>query len=181
MRPHAHFPALPVEGNPDSAIRVDAWEDLACPDTTLWQLMLIEELLPAFGDRVAFVAHDFPLEKHHWAEAAAMASRRFSAWDSAAGLRFRRYCLTHIAEISVENLPERIVDFAVEHGFDAETAELSLRDEALREAVAADRQSGHARGVHKTPTVFVGAIEFVETFSAHAVATAIEAALTAAP
>ena len=179
MRAHAHFPALPVEGNRDATVRVEAWEDLACPDTTVWRDLLDSDLLPRFGDRVAFVAHDFPLDKHHWAEAAAMASRRFASWDSAAGIEFRRYCLRHIEAISAENLPERISDFAVSKGFDPEDAELALRDDALRQAVADDRRAGHARGVHKTPTVFVGAIEFVETVSPRAVVTALEAALRA--
>jgi len=178
VHPHTHFPALPVEGDPDSAVRVETWEDLACKDAAAWRRMLDGSILPAYRDRVCFVPHDFPLEKHHWAEAAAMASRRFASWDSEAGMEFRRYCLTQLEDISFENLPERVADFAEAHGFDAEDAELALRSQDLRDAVRADAQAGAARGVVKTPTVFVGRIRLVETFSRKAIEAAIEAALS---
>ena len=177
MNPHTHFPALPVEGDPDSAILVETWEDLACKDAAAWRRMLDTAVLPAYGDRVCFVTHDFPLEKHAWAEAAAMASRRFASWDSAAAIDFRRFCLERIADISVENLPERVSDFAVAHGFDAEDAELSLRSQDLRDAVRADRICGEQRGVTKSPTVVIGQVELVESFSLKAVEQAIEALL----
>ncbi len=180
VHPHTHFPALPVEGADDSAVQVETWEDLACKDAAAWRRMLDATILPAYGDRVRFVAHDFPLDKHPWAEAAAMASRRFASWDSAAGIEFRRYCLFHLEDISVENLPERVADFAVAQGFDAEDAELSLRSEDLRDAVRADAKAGASRGVEKTPTLFIGERALVETFSLKAVEEAIEAALAAA-
>lgn len=177
VKDHTHFPALPVEGNPDAAVRVETWEDLACKDAAIWRRRLDRTLLPAYGDRVAFAPHDFPLEKHHWAEAAAIVSRRFASVDSQAALAFRRYCLENIADISVENLPARVADFAVRHNLDPQDAELALRNEALREAVRADAKLGERRGVRKTPTVFIGGIEFVETFSLTVVEEAIEAAL----
>ena len=180
MTEHTHFPALPVEGNPESLVRVETWEDLACKDAAAWRRILDETLLPAYGAQVAFVPHDFPLEKHPWAEAAAMASRRFATKDSALSIDFRRYCLNNIADISVENLPERVSDFAIAHGFDAEGAELALRNEDLRRAVQADAKLGEERGVRKTPTVIIGPMEFVESFSLKMVEEAIQAAIALA-
>ena len=180
MIEHTHFPALPVEGNPNSLVRVETWEDLACKDAAAWRRILDEKLLPLYGAKVAFVPHDFPLEKHPWAEAAAMASRRFATKDSSLSIEFRRYCLNNIADISVENLPERVSDFALAHGLDAEDAELALRNEDLREAVRADAKLGEERGVRKTPTVIIGPIEFVETFSLQLVEEAIQSALASA-
>lgn len=177
MKPHAHFPALPIEGNAKSAVVVETWEDLACKDAAHWRQQMESSLLPKYADRVAFSPHDFPLEKHPWAEDAAVASRAFSAREAAAGIAFRRYCLENLADISVENLPERIADFALLQRLDPEEAELSLRSEDLRNAVRADAEAGRTRGVQKTPTVFVGSVEFVESFPVKALEDAIEAAL----
>lgn len=181
MQPHTHFPALPVEGRPDSPVRVESFEDLACGDCAVWRAMLDETLLPRFADRVAFISYDFPLEKHPWAERAAMASRRFSSWSVAAGLEFRRWCLIHRADVSLENLPERIAEFAAAHDLDEETSILALRSDDLRDAVRADHAEGLRRGVAKTPTVFVGDACFVEIFRVEDVADAIEEALQQQP
>ena len=178
MTPHTHFPALPVEGAPDSDVRVEAFEDLACSDCLKWRKMLDEILLPRFGDRVAFVSLDFPLSKKHpWAERAAMASRRFSSFSTEAGIEFRRFCARHCADVSLENLPERIAEFAEANDLDAEAAVLSLRSEDLLAAVRADHDEGVRRGVEKTPTVFVGESRFVETFGVAEIVGAIERAL----
>ncbi len=177
MKAHAHFPALPVEGNAAARVRVEFWEDLACRDCALWRRRLDHRLLPQYGEIVAFVAHDFPLAKHHWAESAAIASRRFASWDAQAAVSFRRYCLQNIAAISVENFPERVAEFAAAQGFDVEAAEMALRSDDLREAVRADAVLGKQRGVEKTPTVFVGEVMLVESFTLQAFRRAVDLAL----
>lgn len=177
MRTHAHFPELPVEGAPEAAVRVVAYEDLQCPDCATWRRMLDETLLPELGDRVAFVSKDFALPKHNWAEYAAMISRRLAAHDSRAAIDFRRYCFTHIADINLENLPDRAAEFARARGFPSGDAVLAMGNDDLRAAVQADYAEGQARGVVKTPTVFVNDVSFVETFTAAEVRDAILAAL----
>ncbi len=181
MPPHTHFPALPIEGSADAAVRVETYEDLACVDCAEWHKMLDNLVLPRFADRVAFVARDFPLEKHLWAEPAAMVSRRFASWDSAAGIEFRRFCLTRRADINLENFPERIAEFAELHGFDAESAVLSLHNDDLRDAVRRDVAEGLSRGVSKVPTVFVGETRLVESFTAKQVVDAIRRLLSEIP
>ena len=176
MQPHAHFPHLPVEGDADSRVRVVSYEDLQCGDCAAWRKMCDDALLPAFGERVAFVSKDFALPKHNWAELAAMISRRLAVHDSRAAIDFRRYCLTHIDDINLENLPDRAAEFAKARGFTAADAVLAMQSEDLRAAVRADYAEGQARGVAKTPTVFVGERAFVEVFSAAEVEAAIREA-----
>lgn len=171
---HSHYPALPVEGLATSAVHVETWGDLACVDCWNWRRVLDETLIPKFGDRVAFVDHDFPLEKHPWAERAAMASRRLASFESKAGLDFRRYCLEFRADVTLESFTDRLAEFAEARGLDAEATVMSLRDEDLRKAVQDDAEAGRARGVMKTPTVFVGNETFVEVFETDAVIAAIE-------
>jgi len=179
MRTHAHYPELPVEGDPESAVRVVGFEDLQCKDCAAWRRMLDETLLPDLGGRVAFVSKDFPLPKHNWAEYAAMISRRFAVHDSRAAIDFRRYCFTHIADINLENLPDRAAEFARARGFSGSDAVLAMENADLRAAVQADLTEGRRLGVTKTPTVFVDERRFVEVFNAAEVKDAIEAALDA--
>ena len=174
---HARFPALPVEGRADSRVRVITYEDLQCPDCAEWRRALDRRFLPRFGSSVAFAAKDFPPEKHRWAELAAMASRRFASWNSSAGIEFRRFCLERIADINVENLPERVAEFAAARDMNSADAVLALENEELRDAVRADKAEGERRGVVKTPTLFVGTISFVERFDVENVAIALETAL----
>ena len=66
-----------VEGNAASPVRVIAYEDLQCGDCAEYRRMLDEQLLPTFGQSVAFESRDFPLAKHPWARLAAIAARHF--------------------------------------------------------------------------------------------------------
>ncbi len=167
---------LPIEGAADSRVRVIAYEDLQCRDAAAWRRMLDETLLPRYGDRVAFESRDFPLPHHNWAELAALACRHLAVIDPRAAIDLRRYCYERIDDISPENLPERLAEFAEAHDLDPEDTILALESDDARHAVALDLKEGRQRGVVKTPTVFVGHKRFVETFDVDAVARAIEAA-----
>jgi len=171
---------LPAEGLVDSVVRVVAFEDLQCPDCAAWRRMLDERLLPHYGGRVAFETRDFPLAKHRWAEPAAIAARLFAAHRAESGVAFRRYLYAEQANISAENLPERISDFALRAGYDEEEAVESLRNPVFLDAVRNDFAEGEQAGVEKTPTIVVGSERLIERFSEGDVAAAIDRALQAA-
>ena len=179
MKPHSHFPDLPKEGAPESDVRVVSYEDLQCKDCAVWRRMLDDVLLPEFGGRVAFVSRDFALPRHNWAELAAMISRRLAVHDSRAAIDFRRYCFTHIADINLENLPDRAVEFFQARGFPPADAVLAMENADLRAAVRRDYSRGEDRGVTHTPTVFANGKRFVEVFTAAEIGEAIQAALDA--
>jgi len=171
---------LPVEGNPGSAVRVIEYEDLQCGDCANYRKMLDEHLLPKFGDRAAFVHKDFPLPKHNWAARAAVAGRFFASKDAAIALAFRRYCLFNRYEITSDNFGERLAAFAEQHDLDPREAVASLGDKGLQQLVNRDFQEGVARGVSKTPTVFVAGKPFIEVFAVEEISAAIEKALAGA-
>jgi len=79
-----------VEGNPNSAVKVMIYEDLQCGDCLTLRTLLDEKILPRYGSRVAFVHRDFPLPKHEWARAAALAGRWVSEKDRVLAVRYRR-------------------------------------------------------------------------------------------
>ena len=156
-----------------------SFEDLQCSDSAAWRRMLDDGLLADFGRKVAFVSRDFPLPKHNWAELAAMISRRLAVHDSGAAIDFRRYCLTHIDDINLENLPDRAAEFFRARDFPPADAVLAMENADLRAAVRADFAEGQGLGVEQTPTVFIGQERFVEVFTLAEIEPAIRIALDA--
>jgi protein-disulfide isomerase len=169
--------ALPVEGNPQSAVRVVVYEDLQCPDCAVFRRMTDEQLLPRFGEQVAIVHKDFPLAKHAWARAAAVAGRHFAALSAELGVRYRQHVMAHLGEITPQNFREKLAAFARAQGVEPEAAVRALDDPDLAALVERDVAEGVARGVVNTPTVFVNGRPFIERFSFEELAAAIDQAL----
>ncbi|HUS08494.1 MAG TPA: thioredoxin domain-containing protein [Bryobacteraceae bacterium] len=160
-------------------VRVVVYEDLQCPDSAAYRAMLEEKLLPAYGSAAVFEQRDFPLGKHDWARKAAIAARFFQEIDPAVGSGFRSYALRNLREITAENFTEKLFSFSRRHGIDPALAVAALDEEKYAGPVEADYQEGIARGVSRTPTVFVNAERFVEKFAFEDIAKAIDTALAA--
>lgn len=169
-----------VEGNASSAVRVIAYEDLQCPDCAAYRKMLDEKLLPKFGKAVAFEHRDYPLPKHKYARPAAIAARYFENVKPETGVEFRRYCYAELIEITPDNFEANLREFASKHGADPAKAVAALKDAKLAKAVEDDYQEGIARGVARTPTVFVNGEPYIETFTFEEISKGIDAALSAA-
>ena len=168
-----------VEGLAESKVRVLIYEDLQCPDCAEFRRMMDEKLLPRYADQVAFVHRDFPLAKHAWARKAAMAARYFAGVKPDLGLAYRRHIMAAIHETTADNFNNRLSQFARENGMDPAQALAALDDQHLAALVERDFQDGVARGVVKTPTVFVNGQPFVEHFSFEEISQAIDDALAA--
>lgn len=168
---------LPVEGNPQSAVKVIVYEDLQCPDCAAFRKMMDAQLLPRFSGKVAFVHKDFPLSKHAWARLAAIAGRHFAGVSAELGVQYRQWVMAHLREITPETFREKIAAWARSQDADPEAALRALDDPDLAALVERDLQEGVARGVAKTPTVFVNGRPFIERFSFEELAAAIDQAL----
>ena len=169
-----------VEGRADSPVRVIIYEDLQCPDCAAFRRMMDDHLLPRYGAKVAFVHREFPLAKHAWARKAAIAARHFAEVKPELGIAYRRQTLATIRETSDANFAERMVEFASRRGADPQRALAALADPRLAQLVEKDFQEGVARGVARTPTVFVDGKPFIETFTLEEISKAIDQALAAA-
>jgi protein-disulfide isomerase len=170
-------PGAVVEGNPESAVRVVIYENLQCSDCAVFRKMMDDHLLPRYGSKVAFEHRDFPLPRHAWARPAAVAARFFDAEKPGLGVEFRRHIMASQKQITVENIEGRVKEYASRHGVDEEKATAALKDPTLAAAIDRDYQQGVARGVSKTPTVFVNGAPFVETFTLEQISAGIDAAL----
>lgn len=159
------------EGDAKSTVRVVVYEDLQCPECAVCRKMVDEQLLPKFGAQAALKYRNFPLPKHKWARGAVIAARFVAVGNPKTGVAFRRMTLANLTTINPENFNADLSDFAKNH--DVEPAR------AIAALVEDHYQEGIARGISKTPTVFVDAGPFVEQFEREAVVKAIRAALEA--
>jgi protein-disulfide isomerase len=166
-----------VEGRTESKVRVLIYEDLQCPDCAAFRRMMDEKLLPRYGERVAFIHRDFPLAKHAWARKAAIAARYFTGVKPELGLAYRRHIMATIQETQADNFNDKLSTFARDNGIDPGQAVAALDDQQLAALVERDFQDGVARGVAKTPTVFVSGKPFIEHFSFEDISQSIEDAL----
>ena len=165
-----------VEGNAASPIRVLVYEDLQCSDCAAFRKMLDDKLLPRYGGKVGFEHRDFPLPKHSWARSAAVAARFFESVKPELGVKFRREVMAELALITPESFSARLAAFARANGVDQAKAAAALTDARFTKLVDIDYEEGVARGVAKTPTVFVEGEPFIETFTFEELAKALEAA-----
>jgi len=152
-----------VEGNPASLVKVYIYDDLQCGDCQTLRTLLDEKILPRYGTRVAFIHRDFPLGKHDWARAAAMAGRWIYAQDPQLGIVYRREIMAEQEHITPGNLPAWLGEFADRNHLDRKGIVDALTDLRLGTLVDQDHQSGEARGVSRMPTVYVGNQAIVET------------------
>lgn len=166
-----------TQGLADSPIRVVIFEDLQCPDCRTLHRWIDRRLLPAWGDRVAFEHHDFPLPKHDWARSAAAVAKYFDGLGPEIGIAFRRQILEELMLVDGENIESWVREFAVNNETDPDRAAMSLGDPELAAAVEADYQDGLAREVKRTPTVFVDGYPFVESFPYEDLAAAVARAV----
>ncbi len=166
-----------VEGNPASMVRVVVYEDLQCSDCAVFRKMMDTALLPKYGKDVAFEHRDFPLAKHAWAKPAAIAARFFDEAGPKVGVEWRRVTMAQHKAITAEAFEKHLRAFATEWKIDAAKAVAALADGRLAKLVEADLEEGVARGVARTPTVFVDGEPFVEPAAPDEIARAIESAL----
>ncbi len=170
----------PVEGAPQSLVKVLIFEDLQCPDCADFRAMLDQKLLPKYAATVNFEHRDFPLAKHAWTRKAATAARFFREQSPELGIDYRRYCFSNLATSTPENFNDRLTAFAKQHHVDPALALASLDDKRLAAIVEDDFQDGIARGIARTPTALVNGRPFIETIGFEDISKALDEELKTA-
>jgi protein-disulfide isomerase len=166
-----------VEGRADSKVRVVIYEDLQCSDCASFRRMMDQKLLPRYADKIAFVHKDFPLPRHVWARKASIAARFFESRGPELGVAYRKHILATLLDTTPENFNLLLGEYAKKHGIDTTEAVSALDNSQLAARVEADYQEGIARGVAKTPTVFVNGRPFIERFTFEEISKGIDEAL----
>ncbi len=166
-----------VEGNPASSVKVLIYDDLQCSECARFRVLLDQRILPRYGSKVAFIHRDFPLGKHDWARPAAIAARWVAEQSNELGISVRRELLSEQDNITSQNLKQWFIDYAYRNHLDPKGIVDSLSDQRLGALVDQDRQAAVARGVSRTPTVYIGGVAFVETIIYDDLALALDEAL----
>jgi NAD(P)-dependent dehydrogenase (short-subunit alcohol dehydrogenase family) len=164
----------------DNRVTVTIYDDLQCKDCARLNAMLENSLLPEYRGRVTFLHRDFALPKHIWAKPAAIVSRRFDEIACGLSAGWRTYILNRIGTTTIETLADRVREYAASVGVDPERILSGWDDEKLAAVVDADIREGQARGVTRTPTMFVNSQAFIENFTLEEITAAIEKTLTQA-
>lgn len=170
-----------VEGNPKSPVRVLIYEDLQCPDCSLFRKALDDKLLPRYRTSVAFEHRDFPLPKHTWAREAAVAARYFQTLGPNVAAEFRRTIQGDLDRVKSVSFRQALIEFCRGRRLDADKALAALSNSTYAQAVEADYLAGVAAGIRRTPTVVVGGKSFVETIDVEELQRNLDALLEGPP
>ena len=147
----------PSYGTPGAPIVLVDFADFECPLCKDEALALRKNLLVEFPAQVRFYFKDFPLIPiHPWAKPAAIAGRCVFRQSPDAFWQYHDWLYEHQADITAENLNDKINEFAKANSA-IDTMQLlpCLADKAAEAEVDKQMAEGKALHVTGTPTLYV--------------------------
>lgn len=146
----------PNIGTPGAPVVLVEFSDFQCPYCKEEATMLRQNLLSAYPKQVRLYFKTFPLDMHPWARPAAMASQCVYRQKADAFWEYHDWIFAHQAEITPENLKEKVMEWAKGQK-DLDALQLSSCIESKATAAEVDKvlAEGHALEVGGTPTLFV--------------------------
>lgn len=140
----------PFLGDPESPVTVIEMTDYECPFCRRHHQQVLEPLLAEYGDRIRYVAINFPLTSIHplafgAAEGAECAHDQGRFWDYSEALFASNESL----------VPDVLVAIAAGVGLDVPVFTECLNSATKRELVIQDIGDGQKHGVTGTPTFFI--------------------------
>jgi protein-disulfide isomerase len=146
----------PSLGKSGAPVVLVEFSDFQCSYCKQEAQVLRQNLASAYPEQVRLYFVDHPLEQlHPWATAAAMAGRCIFKQNSKAFWDYHDWIFEHQAEITVENLTAKIMEFA--KGKEIDTLQLSrcIESKATQAEVVKEVALGDALHVDSTPTLFI--------------------------
>ncbi len=153
----------PVRGNKDAKVVAVNFDDFQCPFCSRMHSSLFPELLKEYGDRVAFIYKDFPLDEiHPWAIHAAVDAGCLAAQNSDAYWDFADYIHANQSEVNSEKtigskfaaLDRLAMQQGQKHNLDLTKLEACIKAQK-DDAVKASIHEGDQLGLVATPTMFI--------------------------
>ena len=157
-----------VLGPPDALVQLVEFGDYQCPHCGA-AYPVLKQLQKTYAEKMLFAFRNFPLANaHEYALSAAIAAE-------AAG-RQHRYWEMHdlIFENQVLLSEEVFAEFARELALNPAVFEKDMQDEALREKVETDFESGVRSGVNGTPTFYMNGHKYTGDYSYKALSAGID-------
>jgi protein-disulfide isomerase len=168
-------PFLHVRGPRNAPVTLEIYGDFQCPSCALAS-QAIDELQKQYEDKVKVIFHEFPLEMHRHALAAALAAEAAAVqgkfWEMHDMLY--QYQPVWSSATSVNYLFE---SYAESLGLDVARFRADRQSADVRAHILEDGKGGEARGVKNTPAIFINGTELRTGFSKDKMRETIDAAL----
>ncbi len=146
----------PSIGTPGAPVVIVAFSDFQCHFCKEEAKTLRDHLLQEYPKEVRMYFMDFPLESvHPWARAAADAGQCVFQQNPGAFWDYHDWIFAHQEEITPENLPNKILDFAKEKQLDSLRLKSCMDSKSGDPAVEKSMAQGQSLNVNSTPTLFV--------------------------
>ena len=160
-----HTEGEPAFGGPaDAPVTLVIYADFECPYCKAEAPILRQNLPQTYGKKVRVVFRDFPIsEPHPWALAAHIAGRCVYRQDEKKFWKFFDWIYTVQPEITVENFPDRVNQWARDNGLKAADFSTCVDTKATEPEVVKSIEEGHALGVDSTPTSFLNGSKLAGT------------------
>jgi protein-disulfide isomerase len=179
----------PVRGNPDAKVTVVSFDDFECPFCSRMHATLMNDILPAYGDKVRIIYKDYPLpqQMHPWAQRAAIDANCLAKESGTAYWQLADYLHANQRAIpaSPQTLPasdaelDRLtLDFGKKNGANADRLQACIKAQA-DSVVKASVAEGDKLGVSATPTLFINGEKIEGALDADTVRAALNRQLLA--
>jgi protein-disulfide isomerase len=150
--------SAPSYGTPGAPVVIVGFSDFECPYCKEDAAMLRANLTASYPKQVRFYFKDFPLESiHPWAKPAAMAGRCVFRQNPAAFWNYYDWIYLHQADITPQNLKQKVMDWAATQKDTVNAIELGqcIDTKATEAEVNRTIEQGKALEINATPTLFI--------------------------
>ncbi|MEO8025864.1 MAG: thioredoxin domain-containing protein, partial [Bryobacteraceae bacterium] len=146
----------PSFGAPGASVVMVAFSDFQCPLCKEEAKVLRENVAKEYGDKVRVYFRDYPLDAiHNWARTAAIGGRCVFRSNPAMFWDYHDWIFAHQGEINVDNVKQKIGDFANEKKLDALQLGRCVDTKATENEVNQSVAQGKSLQVDATPTIFL--------------------------
>jgi protein-disulfide isomerase len=143
-----------TKGNPEAPVTIVEFSDYQCPYCARYATTTLKQILEAYGDKVYYVWHDYPLGFHPNAIPAALAARcageQGKYWEM-----HDQLFLTQGTWSEQEDPQGTFTQQAKDLGLDAEKLTQCLEQEQGKGQIETDLKLGRDVGIRATPTFFI--------------------------
>jgi protein-disulfide isomerase len=168
-------PFLHVRGPQKAPVTLEIYGDFQCPSCGLAS-QAIDELQKQYKDKVKVIFHEFPLQMHQHAVAAALAAEAASVQGKFWEMHDMLYQYQSVWS-NATNVNSLFESYAEALGLDVARFRADRQSADVRAHVIEDGRGGEARGVKNTPTIFINGTQLRNGFTKEIMRETIEAAL----
>lgn len=170
--------ADPAIGPQDAKVVVKEYSDFQCPACKA-VAPIVKDVLEEYGDTIRFEYNDFPLPRHEYSSAAAIAAQ--CAFDQNKFTEYHDILFyqqnTWAQAASREAAQGLFEQYAQDIGLDVSAFTACTTSEDIAERIDEDKAEARGLGVNQTPTFFVNGKRVIDTPFSSSLRDAIATAL----